>query len=133
MKEWDTQTFLTRDNQYSPNALIILNTPLPHDKLFRQIWAAGTSACLGAQSRIVLTRIRTETASVRYCADGGANRLYQRYARQLQPRRGPASSANDDDDEDDDADTFLPDMIKGDLDSLKPQVRDYYASKVSHG
>ena len=44
-----------------------------------------------------------EIADVRICADGGANRLY---ALQRQD--------------------WVPDMIRGDLDSLKPAVRDYY-------
>lgn len=64
------------------------------------------------------------TASVKYCADGGANRLYARY--------GPRRRASRDEDNSGDAgyDAFLPDEIRGDLDSLKPHVRDYYKSKV---
>ena len=56
----------------------------------------------------------TTAASVRYCADGGANRLHDRCR--------PSSVDLDD--------AFLPDLIKGDLDSLKSEVRDYYKSKA---
>lgn len=44
--------------------------------------------------------------------------MYARYV-------APHSSAPHPDEPD-----FLPDLIKGDLDSLKPHVRDYYASRV---
>ena len=46
-----------------------------------------------------------DTSSVRVCADGGANRLYKADA------------------------TLIPDLIRGDLDSLHPDVRAYYEQK----
>ncbi len=54
-------------------------------------------------------------ASVRYCADGGANRLYNH----VQANKATGTEDN-----------FLPDMVKGDLDSLKPHVKAYYQAKV---
>ncbi|KAF9815602.1 hypothetical protein IEO21_04462 [Rhodonia placenta] len=51
--------------------------------------------------------------SWRYCADGGANRLHD-------PRHPhPAAYLA----------RYLPDLIKGDLDSLRSDVREYYTSK----
>lgn len=43
-KVWDTAT-LFKAAQSRPNALIILNTPLVHDSLFRKIWDAGELSC----------------------------------------------------------------------------------------
>lgn len=51
-----------------------------------------------------------ETSSVRVCADGAANRLHDSLAEPARARR-------------------LPDTIAGDLDSLRPAVAEYYASR----
>ncbi|KAK8243065.1 thiamine pyrophosphokinase-like protein 1 [Phyllosticta capitalensis] len=48
----------------------------------------------------------------RICADGGANRLFDAFVHDHVRR-----------------DQFLPSQIHGDLDSLRPSVRDYYAAK----
>lgn len=48
-KQWSTSTFLEASDT-QPTALIILNTPLAHDELFRQIWAAGECAACTALS-----------------------------------------------------------------------------------
>ncbi|WVQ84572.1 thiamine pyrophosphokinase [Cryptococcus sp. DSM 104549] len=48
-----------------------------------------------------------KAVDVRLCADGGANRLYQVDTEQA----------------------YLPDMIKGDLDSLRSDVREHYESR----
>ncbi|KAK8160155.1 thiamine pyrophosphokinase [Phyllosticta citribraziliensis] len=59
----------------------------------------------------VLERLWAHTA-YRICADGGANRLYDTFG-----------------DHDTRRDQFLPSEIHGDLDSLRPSVRAYYAAR----
>ena len=51
-----------------------------------------------------------EQSSIRICADGAANRLYDRIE---EPRR----------------DSMIPDYVIGDLDSLRSEVSDYYAAR----
>ncbi|KAH9870895.1 hypothetical protein J1614_006467 [Plenodomus biglobosus] len=48
----------------------------------------------------------------RVCADGGANRLYDMFEGNLETLR----------------EQYLPDLVHGDLDSLRDNVRDYYVS-----
>ncbi|KAF8944717.1 hypothetical protein BGZ47_003783 [Haplosporangium gracile] len=72
-------------------ALIILNQPiLIHRTLFNNVW---------------------QNATYRFCADGGANRLYDLLKT------------------DEERAEFLPDYIRGDLDSLRDSVKDYYESQ----
>ncbi|GJJ76994.1 thiamine pyrophosphokinase [Entomortierella parvispora] len=72
-------------------ALIILNQPiLLRRDLFENVW---------------------RNAKYRFCADGGANRLYDLHST------------------DEERAQFLPDYIRGDFDSLRDSVKEYYESK----
>ncbi|KAG0274219.1 hypothetical protein BGZ95_009991 [Linnemannia exigua] len=72
-------------------ALIILNQPILIKRaLFDNVW---------------------QNATYRFCADGGANRLFD-----LLKTDGERAK-------------FLPDHIRGDMDSLRDDVKDYYCSQ----
>ncbi|GAA5997407.1 thiamine diphosphokinase [Rhodotorula paludigena] len=101
---WNTTTLLRPPaSGEQRNALLILNSPLPLQPIFRRLWAA---------------------ASVRFCADGGANRLYDRFVKG-KDRAEEGWDAELDADED----SWLPDLVLGDLDSLRDDVRRYYEDK----
>ncbi|GAA6014771.1 hypothetical protein JCM8202_004757 [Rhodotorula sphaerocarpa] len=105
---WDTRTLLASDaDSRTENALIVLNSPLPPQPLFRALW---------------------QNASLRFFADGGANRLYDRFVR----GKDRADGTGWDDALDGDEDGWLPDLILGDLDSLRDDARRYYESKGVH-
>jgi len=74
--------------QKSRNALIVLNEPVTKFRLV-QLW---------------------RNCSIHFCADGGANRVFDAL--------GEEDRAN-----------FLPDLIKGDFDSLRKDVKSYYEQK----
>ncbi|GAA6006574.1 hypothetical protein JCM10207_004979 [Rhodosporidiobolus poonsookiae] len=106
---WDTHSLLLPHSASTAelNALVILNSPLPPQPLFRKLWAA---------------------ASVRYCADGGANRLFDRFVKG-KGRVSEHDSEEWDAEVDGKEENWLPDLVLGDLDSLKPEVRAYYEEK----
>ncbi|GAQ89409.1 thiamin pyrophosphokinase [Klebsormidium nitens] len=56
-----------------------------------------------------------EQSRLRVCADGGANRIYDELPRIFQEEEESAVRAR-----------YIPDAIVGDLDSLRPDVRDFY-------
>lgn len=85
--------YSSADHRY---VLIILNQPFSYP-LLKRLW----NGC-----------------SLRYCADGGANRLHD-VLREIR-LVGEAEDARG---------MYLPDLIKGDLDSLRSGVREYYTSK----
>ncbi|KAJ3386026.1 Cysteine dioxygenase [Entophlyctis sp. JEL0112] len=60
-----------------------------------------------------------DRAAIKLCADGGANRLFDAFDHGIDDR----------DDKDAERGRFLPDMIIGDLDSLREDVRNYYEAK----
>lgn len=83
--------------------LVILNTKGEgeSDALFRHLW---------------------ESATLRVCADGGANRLHDSFDDHNEDRDG--DSVNDTAEQR--RARFVPDVIVGDLDSLRPEVAAYY-------
>ncbi|KAK7204266.1 thiamine pyrophosphokinase [Myxozyma melibiosi] len=74
-----------------PYALIILNQPINDLAMLKRVW---------------------DNATVRACADGGANRLFHALDKSSRQK-------------------FKPDFIAGDLDSLMPEIREYYEFVLS--
>jgi len=97
MFQWSTaflQT-LAASEDHDARALIILNQSFSI-ALFDRLW---------------------NSCKWHYCADGGANRLYDLFE-QHEIEDGPTARG-----------FFLPHFIKGDLDSIRDDVKDYYASQ----
>ena len=90
------------NQQLSPAALIILNTPIMNNDPMND---EGTLT--GA------LKILWQKTSYRVCADGGANRLFD-------------ATVTNNSSSDETISKYLPDLITGDLDSLLPHVREYY-------
>jgi thiamine pyrophosphokinase len=104
--------FLAKDTKSSqsfaiPPDLLILNQPIAHFNVFARLW---------------------RHTGYRVCADGGANRLFDMFKGDLAVQREQfvgkvkflRRHATDS--------KQLPDIIHGDLDSLRDDVRAYYAS-----
>ncbi|KAI8614709.1 thiamine pyrophosphokinase [Chytriomyces sp. MP71] len=92
-QEWRVSAWLAADGSKDaapPHALVILNQPVCSARHLAAMWSL---------------------ASIKLCADGGANRLFDSLATDEERRR------------------FLPDMIKGDLDSLRKDVREWYEAQ----
>ncbi|CAD6577559.1 MAG: hypothetical protein CYPHOPRED_000272 [Cyphobasidiales sp. Tagirdzhanova-0007] len=91
-KQWDPASFLGSPSHGSANsretAVIIINTSIARADVFEAIWA---------------------NASLRMCADGGANRLFDAFVNH---------------------ESHIPDLIKGDLDSLRDDVREFYEGRA---
>ncbi|ORY52036.1 Thiamin pyrophosphokinase [Rhizoclosmatium globosum] len=94
---WNISTYLLPPNPGTETddapakvALIMLNQPLCAPRHLQNLWSH---------------------ASIRLCADGGANRLYDLFTTDQERLK------------------FLPDVIRGDLDSVRPEVKDWYASQ----
>ena len=105
--------FLMNENSNKQSsALIILNTPF-QTAIQRQT-RSNNNNCLPD-----VLRVLWESTTYHVCADGGANRLYD--ATTISTL---ISSSNENS-----IDKFIPDMITGDLDSIRPDVRAYYEEK----
>lgn len=70
---WSDPLALQPDSQST--ALIILNEPISSLPLLEQLWERGKPDEIPVCSAFGLTRSRA--ASLRICADGGANRLFE--------------------------------------------------------
>ncbi|CAK9785625.1 hypothetical protein CC85DRAFT_272444 [Cutaneotrichosporon oleaginosum] len=89
LKTWPHVGLLSDRPSRQAFAMIILNQPITRRDTLMRVWFAST---------------------LRYCADGGANRLYDALDAEERER-------------------MLPTMIKGDLDSIRPDVKAFYASR----
>ncbi|CDS13597.1 hypothetical protein LRAMOSA05773 [Lichtheimia ramosa] len=88
---WCPSNILAADFKARNYCLILLNQPIQHVERFHRLWT---------------------NASLRYCADGAANRLYDAFSDDEQKRE-----------------FYIPDEIAGDLDSLRDDVREYYEKR----
>ena len=95
MKRWNPVPFLGGSSEDSTpdstaassleTALIVINTPIIRRDVFATVWKNGAcaSSILSAVSPHPCVQAedarRTHTASIRYCADGGANRVYDAF------------------------------------------------------
>ena len=100
----------SRNKQSS--ALIILNTPF--QTAMHSQSRSSNNHCLPD-----VLRVLWESTTYHVCADGGANRLYDATTSSTQ---NSSSNGNN-------IDKFIPDMITGDLDSIRSDVRAYYEEK----
>ena len=99
----------SRNKQSS--ALIILNTPF--QTAMHSQSRSNNNHCLPD-----VLRVLWESTTYHVCADGGANRLYDATS----GTQNSSSNKNN-------IDKFIPDMITGDLDSIRSDVRAYYEEK----
>ncbi|KAL1386436.1 thiamine pyrophosphokinase [Phyllosticta capitalensis] len=95
--------FMARPPSLSPSAVL----PSPHQHTRPALLILNQPV----SSTDLLERLWAHS-DYRICADGGANRLFDAFVHDHVRR-----------------DQFLPSQIHGDLDSLRPSVRDYYAAK----
>lgn len=111
-------------------ALLLLNWTLP--PLTAHLWQRGAFECLCGTApqnaglrQCLLWRVPTMlpqpsplAAAVRVCADGGANRLYDELPAMLAGQAPDAVRA-----------AYLPSAIRGDMDSIRPEVLDFYRQR----
>jgi thiamine pyrophosphokinase len=110
--EFSPAKFLTEGNDSkdfeTPPDLLILNQPIAHFDAFARLW---------------------KHTGYRICADGGANRLFDMFQGDIATQREEYVGTVRDFCGKVVADLVqLPDVIHGDLDSLRDDVRAYYAS-----
>jgi len=92
---------IDEESKSTSTALVILNAPIRMSPLFRELW---------------------RISDYRVCADGGANRLYRATVTTATTAAAAAVSGVA-------PSYYVPDLIRGDLDSLRSEVREYYEAR----
>ncbi|XP_037468591.1 thiamine pyrophosphokinase 3-like isoform X2 [Triticum dicoccoides] len=97
---------------------------MSHSSAFLLPSSATPAASADAYAVVVLNQrlprfapLLWDRAQVRVCADGGANRVFDGMP-ELLPGHDP----------DDVRSRYKPDVIKGDMDSVRPEVKEYYSN-----
>ena len=120
------------EESWRPKALIILNQPFSVG-LLRKLWPKCHLFVTELKSSHLTPLIVFFQGQVRCCADGGANRLHDsigaRSSTEVVDRVCPHDCSATSDEKS--SCPYTPNFVKGDLDSLRPDVREYYSSRVS--
>ena len=124
------------DGRRSSSALVVLNTPIVQQPRGGGDGCGGGGGGAPPLSGTVLGAL-WEASAYRVCADGGANRLHDATVVVATVRGGVCEGEDGEEEEsveEEDASSshgcdYLPDLITGDLDSLRPDVRRYYESR----
>lgn len=104
----------------TPYAMIILNQPITRKDIFLRAWAASEPEIRPPPKTEVWTDRQVNCVSAQMVAQIG-------YMTALILSNGPGLSPGTDTA---DIISYLPDLIKGDLDSLRSDVQEYYARRV---
>jgi len=102
--------FASDQTAQAQTALIVLNTPFQTRRSHDED---------GEEDLPGVLRVLWKASSYRVCADGGANRLFD----------AVESARRRHDTDDDDHPEWTPDLVTGDLDSIRPEVRQFYESR----
>ncbi|GAN02305.1 thiamin pyrophosphokinase 1-like isoform X1 [Mucor ambiguus] len=109
---WCPSNILSRDGNAKKFCLIVLNQPINHVDAFHRLWTNGKVNINKVSKHWKLKFRWNGTASYKFVADGGSNRLYDAFKHDQEALA-----------------RYIPDEIRGDLDSIRPDVRAYYESK----
>lgn len=114
MNKWNLVQLLNI-NERVDYSFAILNTPIQNPKLLLPLWNRGK--CRSWWRKSVWTSVSTFVhflASFRMVVDGGGNQLYS-----LMEQYKTADKEN----------FWIPNVISGDFDSVKPDVLEFYRQK----
>ncbi|KAL0138973.1 thiamine pyrophosphokinase [Mucor lusitanicus] len=109
---WCPSNILSRDGNAKKFCLIVLNQPINHVDAFHRLWSNGKVHINNMSKHPKLNFLWNGIATYKFVADGGSNRLYDAFKHDQEALA-----------------QYIPDEIRGDLDSIRPDVRAYYESK----
>ncbi len=102
------------------NVMIILNSPI---EVFPQPTTTKLSSSLSYNINPIFDKL-WNISSYKVCADGGANRLYD-----VTYKKVLSNDNTNNNNEKSNHQEYIPDLIKGDLDSVHENIQEYYKSK----
>ena len=110
-QRWDVSSILNPKKETIRYAAIMLNSPIlqPNKSLIEKVWKEGEKEyfIVGGDCARLIQSYFIHPATLRLCADGGANRLLDTFGQSC----------------------TLPHEIRGDLDSLRNEVEQFFTNK----